>query len=79
MNQTVRTLAVGLLMMLASLAGCLSGDDVDDDPTTRIVVASTFHVADIAEALGGSDVEVILLAGSTQHTTTYPPRRISGR
>ena len=52
-------------MMLASLAGCISGDEVDDDPTTRIVVASTFHVADIAEALGGSDVEGILLAGST--------------
>ena len=65
-------LLLALMLITSSLAGCLgTGDDSDDGLGT--VMVSTYHVQQLAEAVGGDLVDVQLLSPSNIPVHDYEP------
>ena len=65
------------MMILASLAGCIGTDDlVDDDTSTEslgTVIASTYHVEQLASAVGGDLVSVEMMSTMNVPVHDYEP------
>ena len=65
------------MMILASLAGCIGTDDleVDDTPTESLgtVIASTYHVEQLASAVGGDLVTVEMMSTMNVPVHDYEP------
>ena len=69
-TQWQRALIASLLLILSSLAGCLGGDE---EPESATVIASTYHVAQLAEAVGGDLVDVEMMSTSNVPVHDYEP------
>ena len=92
-NNAVRPLLVAGLMVLSSLAGCISTDDAatddsntDDTPiaidntTTPVepvifgnVMVSTYHVGELAKAVGGDNIVVEYMSQDNIPVHDYEP------
>ena len=70
--QTSKPLLLALMLIASSLAGCLGNADDDDDGLGTVMV-STYHVQQLAEAVGGDLVEVQLLSPSNIPVHDYEP------
>ena len=69
--QTSKPLLLALMLIASSLAGCLGNADEDDGLGT--VMVSTYHVQQLAEAVGGDLVDVQLLSPSNIPVHDYEP------
>ncbi len=69
--QTTKPLLLALMLIASSLAGCLGNADEDDGLGT--VMVSTYHVQQLAEAVGGDLVDVQLLSPSNIPVHDYEP------
>ena len=70
--QASKPLLLALMLITSSLAGCLgTGDDTEDGLGT--VMVSTYHVQQLAEAVGGDLVDVQLLSPSNIPVHDYEP------
>ena len=69
-TQWQRALIASLLLILSSLAGCLGGGE---EPESATVIASTYHVAQLAEAVGGDLVDVEMMSTSNVPVHDYEP------
>ena len=76
-SQSSRAMFAALMMILASLAGCIGTDDleVDDTPTESLgtVIASTYHVEQLASAVGGDLVTVEMMSTMNVPVHDYEP------
>ena len=59
------------ILLFSSLAGCLNSEDNDSDEPT--VLVSTYHVSEIVSAIGGSVVNVEIMAPSNIPVHDYEP------
>ena len=69
--QTSKPLLLALMLIASSLAGCLG--NADDDDGLGTVMVSTYHVQQLAEAVGGDLVDVQLLSPSNIPVHDYEP------
>lgn len=76
-SQSRRAMFAAMMMILASLAGCIGTDDleVDDTPTESLgtVIASTYHVEQLASAVGGDLVDVEMMSTMNVPVHDYEP------
>ena len=87
-SNAMRPILVAGLMVLSSLAGCISTDDVDtddtpiiiDDTTTPVepvifgnVMVSTYHVGELAKAVGGDNIVVEYMSQDNIPVHDYEP------
>ena len=70
--QTSKPLLLALMLIASSLAGCLGNTDEGDDSLGTVMV-STYHVQQLAEAVGGDIVDVQLLSPSNIPVHDYEP------
>ena len=71
MNSTVyRAALMSLVLVLSSLAGCLADDEETESAT---VIASTYHVAQLAEAVSGGLVDVEMMSTTNVPVHDYEP------
>ncbi|MEG3602758.1 MAG: zinc ABC transporter substrate-binding protein [Candidatus Thermoplasmatota archaeon] len=70
--QTSKPLLLALMLIASSLAGCLGNTDEGDDSLGTVMV-STYHVQQLAEAVGGDLVNVQLLSPSNIPVHDYEP------
>ena len=70
-----RALTTSLMMILASLAGCLDAEDVGGEPTDAYgtVVVSTYHIAELVSAVGGDLVNVEMISTTNIPVHDYEP------
>ena len=70
-----RALTASLMMILASLAGCLDVEDVGGEPTDAYgtVMVSTYHIAELVSAVGGDLVNVEMISTSNMPVHDYEP------
>ena len=72
MNRRVmQVLITTSILLFSSLAGCLNSEDNDSDEPT--VLVSTYHVSEIVSAIGGSVVNVEIMAPSNIPVHDYEP------
>ena len=64
-----RAVFASLIMILASVAGCLGGDEEE----SSTVIASTYHVAQLAEAVSGGLVDVEMMSTTNVPVHDYEP------
>ena len=69
-RQTQRVLFASLMMILASLAGCLGNDTEVEDNT---VMVSTYHVSELVSAVGGDLVNVEMMSMDNIPVHDYQP------
>ena len=69
-SQPRRALFAAMMMILASLAGCL-GNDTDED--RDVVIVSTYHVEQLASAVAGGLVEVEMMSTMNVPVHDYEP------
>ena len=65
-----KALLVSFVLITSSLAGCLGDDETDDEWT---VMVSTYHVGEIAKAIGGSSVNVEMMSLDNIPVHDYEP------
>ena len=71
MNSTAyRAALMTLVLVLSSLAGCLADDEETESAT---VIASTYHVAQLAEAVSGGLVDVEMMSTTNVPVHDYEP------
>ena len=74
MNRRVmQVLITTSLLLFSSLAGCLDSEKDSSSDSEYTVIASTYHVGQIASAIGGSDVNVQILSPSNVPVHDYEP------
>ena len=81
MNNVVRALSVSLILILSSLAGCLtddettdaSGDDLDDLLNYGTVMVSTYHVGELVSAVAGESVTIEYMSQDNIPVHDYEP------
>ena len=73
--QYKRALIASLMMILGSLAGCIGADDIADEDTSSLgtVIASTYHVEQLASAVGGDLVNVEMMSTMNVPVHDYEP------
>ena len=72
--RTMRAALVGLIMIMSSLAGCLSTDEIEtEEEMLGKVIASTYHVEQLLSAVAGDLVEVELLSTTNIPVHDYEP------
>ena len=72
MNRRVmQVLITTSILLFSSLAGCLDSEEDSDSEYT--VIASTYHVGQIASAIGGSQVNVQILSPSNVPVHDFEP------
>ncbi|MDG1548767.1 MAG: metal ABC transporter substrate-binding protein, partial [Candidatus Poseidoniaceae archaeon] len=73
-NNWHRAVLVSLLMIFSSLAGCLEADN-DESTTEEIgtIMASTYHVQQLVQAIVGDEVTVELMSTSNIPVHDYEP------
>ena len=86
-SNAMRTMLVAGLMVLSSVAGCISTDDSDTDDTSIIidnptpiepvifgtVMVSTYHVGELAKAVGGDNIIVEYMSQENIPVHDYEP------
>ena len=81
-NNAARPLLVASLMVLSSMAGCISTDDanIDDSTTTPAepvifgnVMVSTYHVGELAKGVGGDNIVVEYMSQDNIPVHDYEP------
>ena len=70
-RQSNRAIFAAMMMILASLAGCLGSDTEDED--RDVVIASTYHVGQLASAVGGGLVDVEMMSTMNVPVHDYEP------
>ena len=70
-RQSNRAIFAAMMMILASLAGCL-GNDTEDEGRD-VVIASTYHVEQLASAVAGGLVEVEMMSTMNVPVHDYEP------
>ena len=78
MNNTVRALSVSLILVLSSLAGCLSDDTEISDKNIEIesygtVMVSTYHVGELVSAVAGDRVTIEFMSQENIPVHDYEP------
>ena len=81
MNNVVRALSVSLILILSSLAGCLtddettdaSGDDLDELLNYGTVMVSTYHVGELVSAVAGDSVTIEYMSQDNIPVHDYEP------
>ena len=78
MNNTVRALSVSLILVLSSLAGCLSDDTEISDTNMEIesygtVMVSTYHVGELVSAVAGDQVTIEFMSQENIPVHDYEP------
>ena len=78
MNNTVRALSVSLILVLSSLAGCLSDDTEISDTDMEIesygtVMVSTYHVGELVSAVAGDQVTIEFMSQENIPVHDYEP------
>jgi len=81
MNNVVRALSVSLILILSSLAGCLtddettdaSGDDLDELLNYGTVMVSTYHVGELVSAVAGDSVTIEYMSQDDIPVHDYEP------
>ena len=78
MNNTVRALSVSLILVLSSLAGCLSDDTEISDTNMEIesygtVMVSTYHVGELVSAVAGDQVSIEFMSQENIPVHDYEP------
>ena len=75
--QRKRALTASLLLILSSLAGCLGNDIVEDEVVNEeslgTVLVSTYHVGELASAVGGDLVNVEMMSTMNVPVHDYEP------
>jgi len=69
--QSKRALFASLMLIFSSLAGCLGSDTEDED--RDVVIASTYHVGQLASAVAGGLVEVEMMSTMNVPVHDYEP------
>ncbi|MEE2648231.1 MAG: zinc ABC transporter substrate-binding protein, partial [Candidatus Thermoplasmatota archaeon] len=69
-RQTQRALFASLMMILASLAGCLGNDTEVEDNT---VLVSTYHISELVSAVGGDLVNIEMMSMDNIPVHDYQP------
>ena len=77
-RQAQRALIASLMMILASLAGCVGTDDLNDDDASSTdalgtVMVSTYHIQQLVSAVGGDLVDVEMMSTSNIPVHDYEP------
>jgi ABC-type Zn uptake system ZnuABC Zn-binding protein ZnuA len=75
-RQSQRALVASLMMILASLAGCIGTDDLDlDDDASSLgtVMVSTYHISELVSAVGGDLVEVEMISTTNMPVHDFEP------
>ena len=75
-RQSHRAIFTAMIMILASLAGCIGGDEIAPDENTEslgTVIASTYHVEQLASAVGGDLVNVEMMSTMNVPVHDYEP------
>ncbi len=75
-SQARRAIFAAMIMILASLAGCIGSDDIASDDGTEslgTVIASTYHVEQLASAVGGDLVSVEMMSTMNIPVHDYEP------
>ena len=75
-RQSHRAIFAAMIMILASLAGCIGGDEIAPDENTEslgTVIASTYHVEQLASAVGGDLVNVEMMSTMNVPVHDYEP------
>jgi len=72
-RQSQRALVASLMMILASLAGCIGTDDLEETDALGTVMVSTYHVEQIVSAVGGDLVNVEMMSTSNIPVHDYEP------
>ena len=78
MNNAVRALSVSLILVLSSLAGCLSDDTEISDENMEIesygtVMVSTYHVGELVSAVAGDQVTIEYMSQDNIPVHDYEP------
>ena len=78
MNNIVRALSVSLILVLSSLAGCLSDDTEISDTDMEIesygtVMVSTYHVGELVSAVAGDQVSIEFMSQENIPVHDYEP------
>ena len=75
-SQPRRAIFAAMIMILASLAGCIGSDDLapgEDTESLGTVIASTYHVEQLASAVGGDLVTVEMMSTMNVPVHDYEP------
>ena len=73
-RQSHRALIASLMMILASLAGCIGTDDLDEETSTLgTVMVSTYHISELVSAVAGDLVEVEMISTSNIPVHDFEP------
>ena len=73
-TSSYRVILVSLLMILSSLAGCIGGDDDDNDvDSLGTVMVSTYHVGELVKAVAGDRVTVDYMSQDNIPVHDYEP------
>ena len=73
-SSSYRVILVSLLMIFSSLAGCLEGDeDNDNQGKYGTVMVSTYHVGELVNAIAGSSVYVEMMSQDNIPVHDYTP------
>ena len=76
-RQAQRALIASLMMILASLGGCIGTDDLDagDASTDSLgtVMVSTYHIEQLVSAVGGDLVDIEMMSTSNIPVHDYEP------
>ncbi len=81
MNNAVRALSVSLILILSSLAGCLTDDDTTDTSDDNLdelinygtVMVSTYHVGELVSAVAGDSVTIEYMSQDNIPVHDYEP------
>jgi len=73
-RQSQRALVASLMMILASLAGCIGTDDLEDETSSLgTVMVSTYHISELVLAVGGDLVEVEMISTTNMPVHDFEP------
>ena len=76
MNNVVRALSVSLILVLSSLAGCLTDDTEDENieiESYGTVMVSTYHVGELVSAVAGDQVTIEYMSLDNIPVHDYEP------
>ena len=71
MNSTAyRAALMSLVLVLSSLAGCIAGEEEEEEPT---ILVSTYHVAELVSGVVGDTLDVEIISPSNVPVHDYEP------
>ena len=71
---SVRAIFISTIMIISSLAGCISDElETREDGTLGTVIVSTYHVEQLVSAVAGDTLDVQILSPSNVPVHDYEP------